>query len=520
MVAPHLQKRALSGMLWMSADRVFLFVVGAVVTAVLARLLPPSDFGIVGAALVVVEIVAQIVGASATPALVQRPSVSRAHLSSAFWFSAGLSFTLFGMVWAVAPAAASFFEMPPLAQVLPALALLFVFDGLSAASRARQLRALAFREVVVIRAVADVIGLGAVSVGLALSGFGLWALVGGRVAQSALRALGYVIRFPHPLRGATPEALRDLLGFSGGVMLQGALNSLARQGDALVVGRALGASALGLYNRSYQMMALPASFLAGSFSGVLFPILSQTQDQTASLRATLYRTTALLALFLMPLAIAAAVLAPEVVFVALGPDWGGAVMPLRILAGGMFFRAAYKTGMTILEARGKIYKAAMLQGAYALMVLTGALLGWRYGLNGVSAGVVGAVVLFFVLSAVVAVRETEGTLWPLLRGAAPGALIAVVGGLLAHAVAVPLRGAEMAPFITLVAGAAVIGGVWLVALAFAPGLIGRHGRWLRDAATGYLARFSPEASMPPTEASGDTTAPEAERRKGDPSGNA
>ncbi|WP_281253137.1 lipopolysaccharide biosynthesis protein [Rubricoccus marinus] len=489
-------------MLWMSADRVFLFVVGAVVTAVLARLLPPSDFGIVGAALVVVEIVAQIVSASATPALVQRSRVTRAHLSSAFWLSAGLSLGLFGVVWALSPLAARFFAMPPLAQVLPALALLFVFDGLSAVAQSRQLRDLAFRDAVVIRAVADVIGLGGVSIGLALSGYGLWALVGGRLAQSLLRALGFVIRFPHPVLGATREAARDIARFSGGVVLQGALNSLARQGDALVVGRALGANALGLYNRSYQMMALPASFLAGSFSGVLFPILSKTQDRTASLRATLYRTTSLLALFLLPLAAAAAVLAPEVVYVALGPDWGGAVAPLRILAVGMFFRAAYKTGMTILESRGRIYVAAALQGLYAVLVVIGALVGWPYGLEGVATGVVGAVVVFFGMSTAVAVRETDGTLWPLVRGMAPGAMIAGIGGLLAHAAVVPLRGAGIAPIATLVTGAAVLGSVGLVALAFAPGLIGRHGRWLRSAVTAYLARLGDDGGTsdePPSE---------------------
>ncbi|MEM6327395.1 MAG: lipopolysaccharide biosynthesis protein, partial [Bacteroidota bacterium] len=485
---PSLRGRALSGVLWMSADRVLLFTVMAVVTAVLARLLPPEDFGVVGAALVVVEIALQLVGAAVTPALVQRAEVSRGVLATAFWLSVSLSATLYVIVWWGTPWVAAFFDMPALLTVLPVLALLFLFDGLSAVAQARQQRALAFREVVVIRAAADVMGLGVVSIGMALAGYGVWALVGGRLAQSVLRAVGFLARFPHPVRGADTRHLGEIVRFGGGTTLQGLLNSLARQGDAAIVGRMLGANALGLYNRAYRMMALPAGFLAESFNGVLFPVMSQAQDRPESLRNALYRTTGLLALVLFPLAATVGVLAPEVVLVVLGPNWGGAVAPLQVLAAGMFFRAGYKASMTILKARGRVYLAAGLQGVYAVVVVVGALVGAQYGLVGVSAGAVTAVVVFFAIGAVAALHETGGRVSEFVRALLPGASVGAVCGGLAALAAIPLREAALSSGAVLFAGGAASGAVWLLALSVAPSLLGQHGRWLRQMVTLALGR--------------------------------
>lgn len=501
MESPSLRGRALGGVLWMSADRLLLFSVAAVVTAVLARLLPPADFGVVGAGLVVVEIVSQVVNAAVTPALVQRTRITKGLLGTAFWLSTGLSVVLYGLVFGVTPWIAGFFEMPALQTVLPALALLFVFDGVSAVARARQQRALAFREVVVIRAAADVVGLGAVSVGLALAGYGVWALVGGRLAQSVLRAVGFLARFPHPFTRARWEHLRDLASYGGGITLQGLLNSVARQGDALVVGRLLGASSLGLYNRAYKMMALPAAFLAESFNGVLFPVMSQVQNRTESLQNAVYRTTAILSLLLLPMTTTVSVLAPEIVLVVLGPNWRGAIGALQILAIGIFFRAGYKTGMTVLKARGRVYLAAGLQGVYAALVVIGAIIGARYGLEGVSVGAVLAVGVFFVTGTWAALHEIGGSGWTLIRAMVPGLVVSLIGGGMALVAALPLRDVQLSPLATLLAGGAASGAVWLTALAFAPSLLGQHGRWLRQMITMALDRTSDFTAAPPADTS-------------------
>lgn len=488
MSADRLQRRALAGALWMSADRVLFFAVAAVVTVVLARLLPPSAFGVVGAALVVVEIAAQVVNAATAPALVQRAELGRQHLAAAFWISVGVSIALFGLVWVVTPSMAEFFDIPALLTVLPCLALVFVADGVSAVSRALQQRALAFREAVIIRAAADVVGLGVVSVAMAFAGYGVWALVGGRVAQSALRASGYLARFPHAIRGGTWTAAGDIGRFGAGIMAQGLLNSLARQGDSLVVGRLFGMRILGLYDRAYNVMTMPASFLASTFSGVLFPVLSRTQDDPVMLEKALYRTTALCGIVLLPVSALTFVLAAEVVLVVLGPEWVDAIPILRVLAFGIYLRVAYKVGGTLLRSRGRVFVAAVLQGIYAAAVLIGAWFGAEWGTVGVAVAVVGAAGLYYALVSVTAARDIGVRSLPMFATLLPGLGLAIGCGGLAHLAVVPVRASGLPPLVSLLVGSATASAAWVGVLALAPRLVGESGEWLRSAAVEALGR--------------------------------
>lgn len=473
----------------MSADRVVFFVVTLATTAILARLIEPAAFGLVGAALVVTEVLGLVASGVVTPALVQGRAEPEDH-AAAFWMAALVAGALYGAVWLAAPAAAGFFAMPELTRVLRVLALVVVFDGLASVSRARQMAAHDFRSAVVVRVSADVVGFGIVSVALALGGWGVWALVGGRVAQGALRAAGYAWRHPHPLVGRVRgNALRAVTAFGGGMVLQGALNGLARQGDFLVVGRALGAPALGLYSRAFELMAMPAGFLTESFNGVLFPVLSRVQGDADRLARALERSCAVLALALGPLAVVLAVAAPELVRVVLGPGWEGAVEALRVLALGVFFRAGYKSGMTILRARGRVYAAAALQAGYAAAVIVGAALAWRHGLDGVAAAAVVALGLFYAASSGAALAEVGGPVRAFVRAHGPGLALTLPVGLAAWGARELAVGTGLGalPGLALVACAAgVAAGLALWAV---PGLPGEHGRWALGEARTWWRRL-------------------------------
>jgi teichuronic acid exporter len=419
---------------------------------------------------------------------VQRAEGTPGVIRPAFTLSLALGLLCFAATAAVAPAAAAYFKMPLLRRVVPVVGLLLLLDSASAVARALAQRELAFRQIVIVRAAADFLGYGVVSVALALSGLQVWALVGGRLAQGAIVAVGFLVLFPHPKAPRVERAaVAELARFGGAVALQGALNNLARQGDSFVIGRALGADMLGLYTRAYKLMALPASFLTEAFNGVLFPVLAQVQAEPERLAKALYRATGVLALVLLPLAAVTSVLAPEIVLVVLGPAWAGAVAPLRILAAGMAFRAGYKAGMTVLKARGAVWRAAALQGVYAAGVIGGSLVAWRYGLGGVAVAAVAALTVFHLLQTREALKIVGGRWGPLLRAHVGGAVLVIPTGGIALAVAVPLRAAALPPFaVLLVAGGAVA--VWAAAaVALAPGLLGPDGRWLRDQAGRWLA---------------------------------
>ena len=148
---------------------------------------------------------------------------------------------------------------------------------------------------------------------------------------------------PHPKTGPLDRAaLWHLLVFSGGLTLRRFGHQLSQGLDNIVVGRWLGAEALGLYGRAYQLVSMPPATLGKAMGAVMFPVLSRVQDDRPRLAAAYRRSTAVIALLAIPAAAAVIVLAPELITVMLGADWLGVIVPLQILAPGIFFRLIFQ----------------------------------------------------------------------------------------------------------------------------------------------------------------------------------
>src|SRR5207249_3395777 len=189
--------------------------------AVLARLVSPADFGVVSAALVVIGFSAIVSQLGLGPALVQRPDLEPRHVDTAFTASVLFGLLLGGVLWAVAPAVAGFFRTQGVAWVFPLQGL-----GTTAESLAR--RDLQFRWLALLDAKAYGLGYGVVGVGLALAGWGVWALVAGEVAEALCRS-AILLRTRPPRLHPTLErrALRELLYFGSGFTVAKVANFFA-----------------------------------------------------------------------------------------------------------------------------------------------------------------------------------------------------------------------------------------------------------------------------------------------------
>src|SRR5690606_16214872 len=130
--------------------------------------------------------------------------------------------------------------------------------------------------------------------------------------------------------------------YGGGITLGTLFNYGASQGDYMIVGRLLGAGALGVYSRAYQLMAMPATNLAVGLQAVIFPGMSQLKADLYHLRRLYFTSIAAVTFLCAPFIAAFIILAREIVLVLLGPDWLETIVPLQILALGTLFRTTYK----------------------------------------------------------------------------------------------------------------------------------------------------------------------------------
>jgi PST family polysaccharide transporter len=482
-----LERRAVGGLLWMLSGAGSQALLRLILMLILARLLGPEAFGIVGAALVVVHIALVFSNLGISSAIVQRADLEERHLHTAFALALASGALVTLMVALTAPWVAAFFDFDGLTEVLRAMGLIPLVANVGVVAEGLMRRALAFRRIAIISVISFFIGYGLVGIGLALTGAGVWALAGASLTEFGSRAVMNLMSRPHPKTGPLdPAALWQILVFSGGLTLRRFGHQLSQGLDNIVVGRWLGAEALGLYGRAYQLVSVPPATLGKAMGAVMFPVLARVQDDRARLAAAYRRSTAVLALVAIPAAAAVIVLAPELITVLLGQDWLGVIVPLQILAPGIFFRLVFQLTDALGMAAGTVYAVAWRHGALAAAVLAGALIGQYWGLPGVAFGVLAAQTFSYFLLAQLSLRLTSLSVADLVaahgRGLALGGLVGVGLWLLVTG----LRTSGVAPALTLGVAVSLLSAAALVMIRLR--LIGAEGLWLLESLAGRLPR--------------------------------
>lgn len=484
-----LTRRTLGSMAWTGGGVAVEVGLNAVVIMVLARLLTPEHFGIVAIALVVMGFVGIFGELGLSPAVIQRQQLSPAHVRTAFTTSLVLALLVATVVCALAPAVATFFAVPAVAPMIRVLALSLVVRAWGSVPSALLQRAMRFRVIALTNALSYLVGFGVVGVAMAMAGFGAWSLIAAHVVQAYAQSLAFHIAQPVSHRlGVDRRALRDLVSYGSGISFARIANYVALRGDNVVVGHALGPTALGLYAPAYHLMALPAELFQKIVQTALFPAIARLQTEPERLAAAYRRGLAVTGLLAVPGSILTILVAPELVQAVLGPRWSGVTAPLQILAAGMFFRVGYKTSVVFVKAAGPIHEFALRQIPYPLLVLSLAWLGTRWGINGVAGGVVVALGLHYVFLTSLGLRVARLTLRDYCLAHGPALALGVAVLVPAWAAAAAARGLAAPPWVTLGSVALSTGAVIGILVHWMPArVLGAEGIWFRRALASFLS---------------------------------
>jgi O-antigen/teichoic acid export membrane protein len=485
-----LTRATMSGMFWTFASSVVQALLQLVVLVILARLLPPSSFGIVQAALLVVGFSLIFSQLGVGPAVVQRPGLTDVQIRTGFTLSWLFGVGMTVLTWLLAPLMARFFHMDELNAVVKLMSGVFFVGGLSVVAESLVTRELRFRLLAVIEIVAFAVGFGVVGVGMALLGGGLWSLVAANLVQATLKSALLLVFQRHPMRFLLDRtAIRELLYFGGGFTAARLGNYLAGQGDSLVVGRFLGADALGLYGRAYQLMTAPANLLGQAVDRALFPAMAKVQHDSDRLVVAYRRGVALLALIMLPVSVPLCIFAREVTAALLGRSWGGAVRPLEIFALGLLFRTSYKMSDSIARATGAVYRRAWRQGVFGILVTLGAWAGQPWGISGAAIGVTAAIGVNFMLMAHLSLILANMTWSAFFEAHAPAMRLTLIYAALSLVLAFGLRAVNFPPAAILAVSAIVLAVTTLGLLRSMPRwILGSDGQWMLGQLASYLPK--------------------------------
>lgn len=448
--------------------------------AILARLLAPNDFGLVGAGLIVVGISMTLYQLGVGPAVVQRKNLSQDEVKAAFWLSIAFSILMAAVVWALAPVASQFFRMPDLPPLLRAMSLSFPLAGVGVVAESLMQRELRFRALATAEILGYLIGYAALGIALALLGAGVWALVGAQVGLILVRSSTFLVCRPHSFSPRfTRQSLRALLGFGMGNTVGRLGEYVAIQAENAIVGRYLGTSALGVYGRAYQFLTVPVRLFGTALDKVLFPSMAVIQQDLPRLARGYRRSAAALALVTLPTSAVLIAVAPEVVHVLLGAGWEAVIVPFQILVSGLIVRAGAKVADSVTRAAGQVYGYAWRQIVYGVLVVLGAIAGLPWGLNGVAVGATLAATFNYVSMAQFAVQVSGASFLDAVRAHIPAICTAILVGASALIIAHLGRENHLPPGVIVVAAIFASGVLALLAWKHARSVfLGPDGTWL------------------------------------------
>lgn len=387
-------KAARSGV-WMTALNVSSRFLEVGLLLVLARLLPPSEYGLMGIALLVYAALERISTLGLEAALIHRPDEDvDAYLNTAFVLQLARGLVLGGALYFGAPVAATFFSEPRVVELLRFLSVGPVLYGLRNPGIVYFRKRLEFHRQFAFQ-FTGVFVYTAVTLGFALALGNVWALVYGYVAGE----VGYLVASyaTHPFRPSFSFERRfasDLVGYGKWMTASGFIYFLVEQGDDFVVGWALTASALAFYQLAYRFANTPATEVTQVISNVVFPMYSKLQDDVDALREAFFRVAKLTTFVTFPMAVGIVVVAPQFVAGFLGDEWVPMTVALQLVAVyGLFYSLAALFG-PVWQAVGRPdYGTKIGALRVAFMAVTVVPATRTYGIEGTAVVVIAAYVV-------------------------------------------------------------------------------------------------------------------------------
>lgn len=362
----------------------FVFRMGSMV--VLARLLAPADFGLVGMVTACTGFLGLFRDCGLSMATIQRASITRVQTSMLFWINLAAGAILAGLCLVMAPILSAFYHEPRLFWVTVWLGAAFVFNGAAAQHRAVLQRDMRFAALALIDIVSLLVSIG-VGIWMGLAGAGYWALVGMTVSGPIVSLAGVWLAggwVPGPPRRGAQVG--SMLKYGGTVTLNTVIVYIAYNADKVLLGRFWGAEALGIYGRAYQLINLPTENLNSTIGMVAFPALSRLQDDPERLRNYFLKGYGLFLSLVMPITMACALFAEDIVRVFLGPKWGAAAPLFRLLAPTILTFALINPLAWLMMATGRAGRSLKIALLIAPIVILGYAVGLSHGPQGVAAG--------------------------------------------------------------------------------------------------------------------------------------
>lgn len=331
MTDSNIKNKTVTGFFWQLSQKVLCQVVSFGISVVLARLLLPSDYGVIAICSMFLVLTGIFIGGGLGTALVQKKNADDIDFCTVFYSGLVLSIVVYLAVFFAAPYIAIFFKNEQITAVIRVLALSMPIGTLSGVQNAFVSKQMMFKKFFY-SSLIGTIASGAVGLGMALTGFGVWALVGQNLVSTITNTLVlfYIIDW-HPKLIFSYERFKQLFSFGWKMAVVNILTTFFYQLKGYVIGYKYSAAQLAYYNRGEGLPGILYNNINGTISDVLFPALSQLQDDKEALKRALSRAMRISSFFLIPALFGLAAISDKLVIIIFSEKWAPSIPFMQVI---------------------------------------------------------------------------------------------------------------------------------------------------------------------------------------------
>lgn len=382
-MSKDLRNRTITGVSWSAVAQAVTQLFTFAISIVLARLLGPKAFGLIGMVTVFTGFAALFSGLGLGAAIIQRKNLEPRHLNTAFWLNLAFGSGLTLLMIVLAPVVAWFYKEPQLTPLTACIAFQFLISSLCVVQSALLSREMRFRALAVVQ-IGSSVASGSLGLGMAFGGMGVWSLVAQTLTVSATQLL-LLWKMAHwrPRLAFEWLACKELFGYSASVLGFDSVNYWARSLDRLLIGRFIGADGLGIYSRAYNLMLLPLSQVSRIVGGVMFPAMSAIQDDRPRVKRAYLKAIGMIGFITFPMMVGLFVLADHFILALLGPEWAATIPILKLFCWVGLIQSILSTVGWIYISLGKTKLYFVMGVIGTVLCLVGFVIGIHWGLMGV-----------------------------------------------------------------------------------------------------------------------------------------
>ncbi len=451
-----LKQKTVSGLLWSFTDSFASQGIQFVVGIILARLLSPREFGLIGMLTIFIAVSQSFIESGFSTALIRKKDCTDNDYSTVFYFNIIVSVFFALILVFCAGYISAFFKEPELKALIQVLSLGLILNAFGIIQRTILTKNIDFKKQAKVSVLAS-IGSGAIAVAMAIVGYGVWSLVALTLSRFAFTSIFLWIWAKwKPLWVFSKKSFRELFAFGSRLLLSGLIDTIYNNVYYLVIGKYFSAIDLGFYTRAEQFKNLPSANLNSIIGRVSFPVLSSIQDDVPRLRNNykkLIRSTMFITFVLM---LGMAAVAEPLIITLIGEKWRPAIIYLQMLCPVAMLYPLHAINLNMLNVQGRsdlFLRLEIIKKAIAIPVIVA---GVFWGIKAMIIGMMVISVIAYFLNSFYSGRMIKYSSWEQIKDIAPSFFIAAgMSGLI-------YVGGELMPFspivklsIQVIAGAAI-----------------------------------------------------------------